>query len=70
MDSHDLLLQHVIERGWRTTKYNPPTTPLSGYLQAVKCEGKRITRVTWIIEKTDGALRCSHPNYTVHFRHH
>ena len=70
MDEHDLLLRHVTKRGWRYTHYNPPTTPLSGYLKAIKSSSIQITKATWIVERKEGKLKCTHPNYTVHFRNH
>ena len=71
MTEHDVLLSHVIQHGWQIQQYNPSTKPLEGYLKAFKHQGPRVTRVTWIVTPTsNNRLRCTNPNYTIHFRKH
>ena len=68
MTEHDLLLNNIIACGWRVTRYHPPDKPLEGYLKAYRQTGRRITRVTWIVQRNRQQLECAHPNFTLHRR--
>ena len=69
MPNHDVLLGHMVRRGWQVTSFIPPTKePHTGWATAYRDTPASRTRVRWILKQTPSGLSCQHPNYTVHKR--